>query len=333
MASGNLDEIARRLIAHGLAASTPAAVVADGTRPSQRTCVGTLATIAEDTKHARIGAPAVVVIGDVVRLREHIRWFDVTPLFGKHILVTRAAEQSSEFAQALAARGAEPILAATIVIEPPDDPLAAHRCIDELQSYGWVVFTSVNGVDAFFDRLASLDADARYLGSVKVAAIGEKTAERLSRFGVRPDIVPAEFISEEIARALIEAARAGERVLVYRAQDARDILPQMLADAGLKPTVVAAYRTALVRDPDFQEKVARADVLTFTSASTVRGFTGQFENAARAVEAARAKTIACIGPITAEAAREAGLPVDVVADTFTTSGLVEALESYFAAPS
>ena len=146
---------------------------------------------------------------------------------------------------------------------------------------------------------------------------------------MRPDIVPAEFVSEEIARALIEAAHAGDRILVYRAQDARDILPQMLADAGLEPTVVAAYRTAFVADPGFRDKVERADVLTFTSASTVRGFVGQFENGERAAEAARDKTLACIGPITAEAAREAGLQVDVVADTFTTDGLIDALEAHF----
>ncbi len=269
------------------------------------------------------------MIGNVVKLREHIRWFDVTPLFGKRVLVTRAAEQAGEFVRALGGRGAEAILAPTIVIEPPDDQLAAHRSIDELSSYAWVVFTSANGVDAFFDRLASLDADARYVGGVKVAAIGDKTAERLARYGLRPDIVPAEFVSEEIARALIEAAHPGDRILVYRAQDARDILPQMLEDAGLEPTVVAAYRTAFVSDPEFRDKIERADVLTFTSASTVRGFVGQFEGEARAVEAACEKTIACIGPITAEAAREAGLQVDVVADTFTTQGLIIALEAHF----
>jgi uroporphyrinogen III methyltransferase/synthase len=333
MASSNLEEIARRLIAHELAGSTPAAVVTDGTRPTQRTCVGTLATIADDAKRASIGAPAVLVIGDVVRLRDDLRWFDSTPLFGKRVLVTRPAEQAAEFARALAARGAEAILTPTITIEPPDDVRAAHRCVDELHTYAWVVFTSSNGVDAFFDRLASLDADARYFGKVKVAAIGEKTAERLERYGVRPDIVPAEFISEEIARALIEAAHPGDRILVYRAAEARDILPAMLADAGLNPTVVAAYRTALAHDAQFAEKVARADVLTFTSASTVRGFSEQFESAARAAEIARAKTVACIGPITAEAAREAGLRVDVIAQRFSTAGLIDALEAHFATSS
>ena len=245
------------------------------------------------------------------------------------MLVTRPAAQAEEFALALASRGAEPMRAPTIVLEPPDDPAAAHRCIDELASYAWIVFTSANGVDAFFDRLASLDADARYIGGVKVAAIGAKTAARLARFGVRPDVVPAEFVGEEIARALIEAAHPGDRVLVYRAQEARDILPQMLADAGLEPVVVAAYRSATARDAHFRDKVARCDVLTFTSAGTVRGYVEQFESATAAAAAARGKVVACIGPITAEAARAAGMNVDVVATSYTTDALVEALEAHF----
>jgi uroporphyrinogen III methyltransferase/synthase len=333
MARANLGEIAERLIERGLASTTPAAVVQDGTRATQRTCAGTLATIREEAQRAGIGAPAVVVIGDVVRLRDQIAWFERRPLFGKRVLVTRAATQAGAFARALAARGAEPILAPVIAIEPPDDPAAAHRSIDELASYAWVVFTSANGVDSFFERLGSLDADARYLGGVKVAAIGAKTAQRLQHFGVRSDVMPAEFVSEEIARALIEAARPGDRVLVYRAQEARDILPQMLADAGLEPAVVAAYRTVTVRVPDFDERIARAGVLTFTSASTVRGYAEQFETSAHAAAAARGKLVACIGPITADAARDAGLEPAVVSQEFTTGGLLDALEGYFERPS
>ncbi len=329
MAAGNLGEITAKLLAHGLPESTPAAVVQNGTRPEQRTCVGTLATIAADVKRAGIGAPAVAVFGDVVRLRDEIAWFDRLPLFGKRVLVTRPAAQGEEFAIALAARGAEPVPAPSIVLEPPDDPAAAHRCIDDLASFAWVVFTSANGVDAFFDRLASLDADARYIGAVKVAAIGAKTAARLARAGVRPDVVPAEFVGEEMARALIEAAQPGDRVLVYRAQEARDILPQMLADAGLEPVVVAAYRSVPARDPNFGDKVARCDVLTFTSAGTVRGYVEQFEDAPAAAAAARGKVVACIGPITADAARAYGMNVEVVAASYTTDALVDALEAHY----
>jgi uroporphyrinogen III methyltransferase / synthase len=328
MAMGNLGAICEQLIAHGRESNTPAAVIQDGTRPTQRTVVGTLETIAEIAQRAGLAAPAIVVVGNVVALRDQLRWYDRTPLFGKRVLITRPAQQADEFARALYARGVEPILASTIAIVPPDDPQTAYRAIDELGCYAWVIFTSQNGVDAFFDRLASLDADARYLGKTKVAAIGSKTAERLHAYGVRADLVPAAFVSEEIARALIEATRDGDHMLIFRAQEARDVLPQMLEDADRKPHVVAAYKTIFEVDPHFEQKVSRADVLTFTSASTVRGYVELLGGADDAREAARNKLVACIGPITAEAAEEVGLHVDVVADVFTTEGLLDALEAH-----
>lgn len=328
MAMGNLDTIARRLIEHGLGGDTPVAVIQDGTRPTQRTAVGTLDTIAHVARESGLEAPAIVIVGEVVNLRDELRWFDRSPLFGKRVLITRPAHQADAFARTMYARGVEPILASTIAIVPPDDVHAAHRALDELAHYGWVVFTSQNGVDAFFDRLGSLDADARYIGKTKVAAIGAKTAERLREHGVRADLVPSAFISEEIGRALIEATHDGERILIYRAQEARDVLPQMLADAGRAPAVVAAYKTIFDVDPQFAHKVQRADVLTFTSASTVRGFVELLGGHEEAVHAARGKLIACIGPITAEAAEAVGLHVDVVADVYTTEGLLDALEAH-----
>lgn len=328
MAMGNLSAITARLIEHGLDACTPVAVIQDGTRPSQRTITGTLETIAQDAQHAGLQAPAIVVVGSVVRLREELRWFDRGPLFGKRLLITRPAHQANDFAQTLYAHSVEPILASTIVIGTPDDPHAAHRAIDELAAYGWVVFTSRNGVDAFFDRLTSLDSDARYLARTKVAAIGTKTAQRLHHYGIRADLVPHAFISEEIGRALIERTREGERILIYRAQEARDVLPQMLEDAGRRPTVVAAYKTSFVDDPQFAQKVERADIVTFTSASTVRGFAHLLGGADAARAAAQGKLIACIGPITADAAKEIGLHSDVVADVFTADGLLEAIHNH-----
>ncbi|MGB6986286.1 MAG: uroporphyrinogen-III C-methyltransferase [Candidatus Aquilonibacter sp.] len=328
MAMGNLAEICERLIARGRAPETPVAVIQDGTRPTQRTVTGTLASIADTAQRAGLTAPAIVVVGDVVTLREELRWYDRAPLFGKRVLITRPAQQAHEFARALYARGVEPILASTIAIVPPDAPLPAHRAIDELASYKWIVFTSQNGVDAFFDRLSSLDADARYLGAVKVAAIGSRTAERLRERGVRADLVPPAFVSEQIARALIESTREGDQLLIYRAQEARDVLPRMLEEAGRKPSVVAAYKTVVDVDPQFAQKVARADVLSFTSASTVRGYVELLGDAQAARDAARNKLIACIGPVTAEAAEEYGMHVDVVADVFTTEGLLDALEAH-----
>ncbi|MDP9023798.1 MAG: uroporphyrinogen-III C-methyltransferase [Candidatus Eremiobacteraeota bacterium] len=329
MAMGNLASIMQRLAQAGLPADTPAAVISEGTRPEQRTVTGTIASIASEVANEGLAAPAIVVVGNVVRLREEIRWFDTTALFGKRVLITRPAHQAESFARALYARGVVPVLAPTIEIGPPDDVHAAHHAIDHLAEFGWVVFTSANGVDAFFERLASLESDARYLGKTRVAAIGAKTSERLLHYGVRANLVPRAFISEEIARALIEATADGEHILIYRAQDARDVLPEMLVDAGRRATVIAAYKTSFESDPRFAEKVARADVLTFTSASTVRGFAHLLGGDEPAVQAAAAKVVACIGPITAEAATEIGLRVDVVADVFTSDGLLDALQAHF----
>ena len=328
MAMGNLDEIARKLVAHGLSASTPAAVIQDGTRPTQRTVTGTLATIAEDAARAGLAAPAIVVVGDAVALRDELRWFDAHPLFGKRLLITRPGNHAERFARTLLARGVEPILGSTILITEPDDRTAAHAAVDDLAQYDWIVFTSQNGVDVFFDRVNALDEDARYLGRTKVAAIGAKTAHRLRERGVRPDLVPAAYVGEELAVALIEATNAGDRILIYRAQEARDVLPQMLEDAGRAPHVVSAYKTIFDVDPEFAQKVARADVLAFTSASTVRGFVELLGGAKAALDASRGKLIACIGPVTSDAAEELGLHVDVVADVYTTDGLLDALEAH-----
>ena len=329
MATATLSEIAEQLIAHGLDAATPVAVVQDGTRPSQRSVSGTLATIAAEVARANVGSPAVVVVGGVARLRDTLRWFDTGALFGKRVLITRAGHQSDAFARALLERGAQPISAPAIAIEPPDDPSAAQAALAELASFAWIVFTSQNGVAAFFAALAERGADARALGSAKVAAIGEPTAERLERHGIRADLVPDAYVSEAIADAVLARSRAGDRVLLYRASEARDALPNALAAAGRRVTVVAAYKTVVPPDRDFAKKVARADVLTFTSASTVRGFVTLL-GANDAAGAARGKCVACIGPITAEAASLAGLRVDVVASVYTTSGILDALEAHFA---
>jgi uroporphyrinogen III methyltransferase/synthase len=330
MATANLSEITGELVANGLAPQTPVAVVQDGTRPSQRTVSGTLATICDEVSRAQIGAPAVVVVGPVVELRSELRWFDTGALFGKRVLITRAGTQSAAFARALLARGAEPITAPAIAIEAIEDTRAVDDALAALASYAWIVFTSQNGVDAFFARLAAQGADARHIGSTKVAAIGDRTAERLRSNGVVADLVPPAFVSEEIARALVARAGPEDRVLLYRAQEARDVLPQMLEEGGLRVDVVAAYRTVIPKDDDFAQKVARADVLTFTSASTVRGFVELLGESATPAQAASGKCVACIGPITANAAAQAGLKVDVVAAVFTTEGLLNALESCLA---
>lgn len=328
MAMSNLDQIARQLMAHGLAPSTPSAVIQDGTRPSQRCVIGTLATIADDVRSAALHAPAVLVVGEVVRLRGELRWFDRVPLFGKRVLITRAEREGERFARALLARGIDSIVAPTIEIRPPDDPTPARRAIEELERYAWLVFTSQSGVDAFFANLSAIGADARSIGRTKVAAIGPKTALRLAHFGVRADMVSGRFTSEDVAHDLLERTRPAERVLLYTAQEGRDTLRTLLDQAGRLPTAVAAYKSSAPTDPAFAQKVARCDVLTFTSGSAVRNFAGLLGGHAAALAAARGKVVACIGPVTADEAREIGLHVDVVAHEFTMEGLIAALETH-----
>lgn len=244
------------------------------------------------------------------------------------MLVTRPVHQSAEFAAALRAAGAEPVLAPTIAIVPPPDRAAAERAVHDAREYAWVVFTSANGVRAFFEQLDARREDARAFGSAKIAAIGLKTSHALRERCVYADLVPQSYVAEELADALIAAGNAGDRILIYRAEEARDVLPQRLRAAGREPHVVAAYKTVFRDDPELAEKTASSDVLTFTSASTVRGFAHALGGDAEAVRAAQHKLVACIGPITAQTAREIGLDVAVVAEEFTAGGLLEAIERH-----
>jgi len=251
-----------------------------------------------------------------------------SPLEGKRVLVTRPAHQSDQFAQALRAAGAEPILAPVIALTPPDDPVAAAQAVDRAAEYAWVVFTSANGVRTFFERLDARREDARAFGNAKIAAIGIQTSHALRAHHVYADLVPQSYIAESLAEALITASKPGDRILLFRAQEARDVLPERLQNGGRDPHVVAAYKTVFIDDPHFAEKVALADILTFTSASTVRGFSYNLAGDVAAAHAASEKIVACIGPITAQTARDIGMHVDVVADEFTANGLLTALERH-----
>jgi uroporphyrinogen III methyltransferase / synthase len=322
MAMGNLAGIVAKLREHGLDGDTPVGIVHEGTKPAQEVLTATLDSVVDEVARTGITAPAIVVIGDVVREREKIRWFDAQPLFGKRVLVTRPAHQADDFATRLWEAGAEPILAPTIEIGPPPDPDAARDAVARVRDYDWVVFTSRNGVDAFFDRLGELGRDARAFGDVKIAAIGPKTAAALSARGIRVDLMPAAFVNEAVAAELLAHTSAGDRVLVYRAQQARDVLPDSLRRHGRAVDVASAYATHFVRDPGLPAKTGRADVVTFTSSSTVAGFV---HNVPDAVSLLARKTVAAIGPITAQAARDAGIRVDVVADEFTVDGLLRSL--------
>jgi uroporphyrinogen-III synthase len=244
------------------------------------------------------------------------------PLLGKRVLVTRPAHQTDDFANRLREAGAEAIIAPTIAIGPPDDPGAARAAVARGHEYAWTVFTSRNAVDAFFDVLGALGRDARAFGAVKIAAIGPKTAEALASRGIRVDVVPPTFVNEAVAAELLTRTAPDDRILIFRAQEARDVLPDTLREHGRVADVVAAYKTRFVDDPELAAKTARADIVTFTSSSTIAGFVHNVPSAAHTL--AR-KTVAAIGPITAQTARDAGIRVDVVADEFTVDGLLAAL--------
>jgi uroporphyrinogen III methyltransferase/synthase len=324
------------LMAHGRPADCPAAVIQSASTPFQRTIVGTVANIAEKATAAGIGMPALTIVGEVVRLREQLRWFDIKPLFGKRILVTRAAEQSDSLAQALRERGAQAVELPMIRIEPPADPQQLTAAVQQLASYRWLVFTSQNGVRAFFSELERQRLDTRSLHGLRIAAIGPSTAQALLPYGIRCDIMPAEsFRGEALAECILAqhaGAMQGVRVLLPRAAVARDVLPEMLQAAGAVVDVVEAYRTHGAT-PETAERLHRLiedgelDIVTFTASSTV-----DHTLAALGPDGAqrlRGLTLASIGPITTDTAVARGLEINITAEAFTIAGLVAALEQHY----
>ena len=323
MAMQNLAGIMSELKKNGVPGDMPVGIVREGTKPTQETLIGTLDTIVAEVERTKFAAPAIVVVGRVVGERENIRWFDNGPLFGQRVLVTRPAAQSDDFAAQLWELGAEPLLAPTIAIGKPENVEAARAAVERACSYAWIVFTSRNGVDAFFDHLSEMGRDARAFGDAKVAAIGPKTAEALSQHGIRVDLMPAKFINEAVASDLIAKSKSGDSILLFRASEARDVLPETLRNGNRHVDDIAAYQTTTVHDEAIAEHTEKATILTFASASAVNGFVANIGDVSTATQG---KIVACIGPVTAEAARKAGLHVDVVADDYTVDGLVEALE-------
>ncbi len=331
MGVGNLASITTQLIANGRAATTPAAVIRWGTTPRQRTVTGNLADIAEQVRAAKLAPPAITIIGAVAGLRDELAWFEQRPLWGKRVVITRASEQAPELADRLAALGAETVTLSTIQIVPADPaPLDAALAQMAEGDYDWIIFTSVNGVAAFAERLAAKERDWRAVRA-RVAAIGPATAAALRDRGLRPDFIPTEFVAEAVAAQIGDVA--GQRVLLPRADIARPALATLLRDAGATVDEVAAYRT--ITPPLALAAVARAlgdpwpDAITFTSSSTVRGFVEALGGRDPA-EALAGIVIACIGPITADTAQSYGLEPDVVATEYTMEGLTTALTAAMA---
>jgi uroporphyrinogen III methyltransferase/synthase len=321
MGVARIAKIAAELIAAGRSPDTPAAAVRWGTRPEQHTIRATLGTIADHD----LAPPSVIVIGEVAEV--DLAWFERRPLFGRRVLVTRTRQQASELVGALHHLGAEPIELPVIEVADPLDGGAALRDVaGRLPAYEWVVLTSPNGARRLLSAVAERGLDARVFGAASLAAIGPGTARALAEGGLRADLVPPTFVAEALLDALPPPPAGGGRLLLARAEVARDVLPDGLRAAGWEVDVVDAYRTVAAAISDEQRAaVARADIATFTSSSTV----------ARFIEllgvASVPPTVACIGPITAATAREHGLTVDIEAPEHTIEGLVAALTTWAAA--
>ncbi|MFC1830071.1 uroporphyrinogen-III C-methyltransferase [Thermodesulfobacteriota bacterium] len=324
----NLPEIVRRLTDHGMHPDTPVALVRWGTTSRQVTVTGTLETIAERVRAAGLKAPAIIVVGHVVSLREKLKWFETLPLMGKKIVVTRAREQASDLVERLSDLGASCLECPTIKVVPPDDIKPLDTAIGNLSGYDWLIFTSVNGVNFFFSRLFSKGLDVRALRGLRTAVIGPATEKRLFDFGLKSDIVPESFRAESVVEAFKAENVTDKRILLPRAAEARAILPEELTKMGALVDEVTAYRTEAVHEnrelllSELEE--GAIDIITFTSSSTVTNFKAlvpadRFENLMRDV------TVASIGPITAETAEKLGFEVHITAESFTIPGLCQAI--------
>ncbi|HEY8692610.1 MAG TPA: uroporphyrinogen-III C-methyltransferase [Chloroflexota bacterium] len=324
MGMTNLEEVVGRLIDHGRSPETPAAVVRWGTRPNQQTVTACLRDLPRSVREAGLKAPAVVVVGEVVRLREQLNWFERLPLFGVSVLVTRPREQSASFAEGLREAGAQVYEVPLIELRAPEDWAAVDAAIQRLGDYDWVVFTSANGVRGFCERIKAQGRDARAFAGARVCAIGPETARALEAYGLRADVLPEEYVAEAVAEAL--APHQPRQVLIPRAKVARDVLPEMLRRAGAEVEVLEVYRTEAPSGAAerLHSALDRVDVVTFTSSSTVTNFLGLAGGLPAGVK------VACIGPITAETARERGLQVDITAAGYTADGLKRALVDHFA---
>jgi uroporphyrinogen III methyltransferase/synthase len=338
MGTATLPQIVEKLVEHGRPAATPVAVIRWGTTPAQEVVTGTLADIARQVKAARLEPPAVAVVGEVVRLRETLRWFDspqAKPLFGKRVLVTRTRQQASALSRLLSQQGAEPIELPALELVPRADPRRLARTISALTRgrYQWVVFTSANGVDIFFRRLREAGRDARAFAGARVCAIGPGTAAALAAHGLRADLVPEEFVAESVVEALRLHLRPGNRVLVPRAESARPELVEGLRSCGAKVAEVTLYHAAVPKEAPAEalEMLRRGaiDIVTFASSSAV---TNLLKLLGGDTAPLKGPLIACIGPVTARAAREAGLEVRVESREHTIPGLVRALQDHFSRP-
>lgn len=329
----NLPQIAENLMIHGRPPQTPVALIRWGTRPEQEVLVGTLADIAEKARRNAFRAPAITVVGEVVNLRETLRWFDNRPLFGRSILVTRGADQAGDFTARLERLGAKVYGTPTIRITPPESYEELDRALGELDSYHWIVFTSSNAVSHFFARLGARGLDTRALATCRVCAVGPKTAAALVPFGVRADLVPLDYKAQGVVAAFAELEIAGKRILFPRGDRAREVIPEALARMGAEVSSPVAYANETPEEIPAASLQAleerRIDCATFTSSSTVQNLASILgEN--RFLHLMEGVRIASIGPVTSKSCRDLGLEVHMEPSAYTLDALAAELVAHFA---
>ena len=328
----NLPNITTRLMENGKSPDTPVALVRWGTTPRQQTVSGTLGDIVETVKKAKLKAPAIIVVGEVVSLREKMKWFETNPLFGKTIVVTRARVQASGLVDRLRRLGAHCVEIPTIEVIPPEDNTPLEDAISALEQYDWIIFTSVNGVKYFFNTLFSKGLDVRALGSHQFACIGPVTRDELKKYGIVSDVLPETYRAESVVAAFAHHDIKGKNILLPRAMEARTVLPDELKKMGAHVHDVATYETR--QAPGTGDALLsllneqKIDMVTFTSSSTVKNFMALIprENQSTLLSGI---THACIGPITEKTAISLGISPRIVADTYTIDGLVDAIVAYY----
>lgn len=327
MGMKNLPEIVSNLTANGMDPVTPAALIHWGTTPEHRSITGKLRDLPRLAKEHAFAAPSLIVIGAVITLHDTLNWFEQKPLLGQGVLVTRSREQASAMARELTLAGARVVEFPAIRFEPPEDAAAVREAACRLREYDWAVFTSPNGVDWFWKELDRLGLDARAFAGTRVAAIGPGTEEALARKGIRADFVPEKFVAESLLAGLTALGVAGKRVLIPRAESARDVLPEGLIKAGADCAVVPVYKT--VPDASGAAEVNRLieqgaiSYVTFASSSTVTNFLAAVSR--ETLDAAGGLRFACIGPVTAQTLADAGYTCHVTAEKHTIAALAKAV--------
>ena len=333
-----LPLILESLIANGWPEGAQAVVVYNGTLPAQQTLTGTLAELLEATREPRGREAAMLIVGRVAGLREHVRWYDARPLFGLRVLVTRAREQATELADLLTNLGADPVIAPMIKVLPPEDRRPLLEAAAAVEQFDWIVFTSANAVDALMQALIETGGDVRSLKGPLLCAVGSATADQLARYGIKVDLVPSEYRAEALVAALADRGSLDQvRVLLPRADIGREVVADNLRKGGAVVTEVIAYRTVLDDSqsdggPDIYRMLLDGElqVVTFTSASAVKNFV-QIYGADQAADLLSRTCVATIGPVTSEAAARLGIKVTVQASPYTVPAMVEAIARHITA--